>query len=366
MSINDAKLVSFRPEILRPQPGRQRTDPRPGNRQHRGIFIRGNGLWTFKPAAALGIPVSNRSHHRLNPSTVIVARTSPLFRGSGLRPEKAGQPCEVVYKIQSANVTTGQIITAAFSRKTDADAARIAVSTSNGLHWKEVWQAGSVGEVPARIELCNEVNGAYEILVKIEMQASAAAEDVCLKSLDIQTITQINSKTQPKLALGRNTVYVGAGEPTETLVFWPDLQGDRYKELIVDEKNIKTKKAHEGWNAVLEPRDPRGSLPGLQDGNARRHRPHRLRRPVLQSRPQGQGPTAYSTDAGKTWQKAWEATNPAGKMPWDLMHYQTVALPKPAGTRSVLIKYSLWKWGLYAFGPRPTTCRPTQASSPWK
>lgn len=220
------------------------------------------------------------------------------------------------------------------------------MSTSNGLHWKQVWQAEGTGEVSARVELGGEVNGAYEVLVKIEMQASAV-ENIVFKDLRIQTITQINSKTQPKLALGRNTVYVGAGESTESLVFWPDLQGDRYKELIVDEQNIKTKKAHEGWNAVLEPRDPSRAAYLVY----KMETPGDIVRLVIGGRyynrdPKGEAQLLYSTDAGKSWHSAWEATNPTGKSPWDLIHYETVAMPK--GTRSVLVKYALVKWGLYA------------------
>ena len=42
----------------------------------------------------------------------------------------------------------------------------------------------------------------------------------------------LNSKTQPRLNLGRNTVYVGAGAQTESIVFWPDLQGDQCASAI--------------------------------------------------------------------------------------------------------------------------------------
>jgi len=342
--INDAKLYRSDPKYYIPNPGVSGPvqDPEAVNTRY---FIRGNGLWKYKPAIRCRTGLQPVDH--LSPVDCYRCRNMASIPGGGLRPEKAGYPSEVVYKIQSANVATGQIITAAFLRKTAAETARIAVSISNGLHWKEVWKAATVGEVPARIELCGEVNGAYEILVKIEMQAKTAAEDVCLKNLEIQTITQINRKTQPKLALGKNTVYVGAGEPTETLVFWPDLQGDHYKELIVAEKNIKTKQVHEGWNAVLEPRDPGAEACLVY----KMETPGDMVRIVFGGRyynrdPKGKAELLYSTDAGKTWRKSWEATNPEGKMPWDLMHYQTVSLPK--GTRSVLIKYSLWNWGLYA------------------
>jgi hypothetical protein len=355
--INDAKLYKSDPKYYVPNPGLESAikDPEIVNTR---FFIRGNGVWSYQPAlTAEGLRAAYGARD-------IAAA------GGGLRPARAGQPAAVVYKIQSANVATGQIITAGFSRKSADATARLSVSTSNGLHWKQVWQADRTGEVPARIELCGEVNGAYEILVKVEMQTRGAAEDVSLKTLQIQTITQINSKTQPKLALGRNTVYIGAGEPTETLVFWPDLQNDRYKELIVEEQNVKTKQVHQGWNAVLEPRDPALEAYLVYKMEA----PGDIVRLVFGGRyynrdPKGKAQLLYSTDAGRTWQQAWEATNPTGKSPWDLIHYQTVAMPK--GTRSVLIKYALVKWGLYAlraeanYLPADAAFKPLEVTFTW-
>jgi hypothetical protein len=354
--IDDAKRYKSDPKYYVPNPGLEgpNKDPEVINAR---FFIRGNGTWDYRPSlTAEGLRAAYGAENM-------------VAAAGGLRPARAGQPAAVIYKIQSANVTTGQILTALFARTSADAAARISVSTSNGLRWKQVWQAGGTGEIPARVELCGEVNGAYEILVKVEMQAPTAA-GILMKAIQIQTITQINSKTQPKLTLGRNTVYVGAGEPTETVVFWPDLQGDRYKELIVEEKNIKTKKVHEGWNAVLEPRDPEAEATLVY----KMETPGDVVRVVFGGRyynrdPKGKARLLYSTDAGKTWQEAWQATNPTGQPPWDLIHYQTVPMPK--GTRSVLLKYSLLKWGLYAlraeasYVPPDTAFKPVEVTFTW-
>ncbi|MGA2033092.1 MAG: hypothetical protein ABSG68_12610 [Thermoguttaceae bacterium] len=322
------------------------------------FFIRGNGTWVYRPPlSAEGL----RDAYRCDNITAA--------QGC-LQPARPGLPGELIYKIQSANVATGQTIAAGFFRKSAETDARIAVSTSNGLHWTEVWRAGGTGRVAAKISLGSEVNGAYEILVRIRLEAKAAAADIRLEDLEIRTITQINSKTQPKLTLGENTIYVGAGEQSETLVFWPDLQGDRYRQLIVGEENIKTKPAHQQWNAVLEPRDPARDAYLVY----KLETPGDVLRIVYGGRfynrdPQGSAELLYSTDDGKNWQSAWKAANPQSTPPWDLMHYQNVDL-RP-GTRSVLVKYLLRKWGLYAlraeadYAPADAAFRPLEVTFRW-
>ena len=76
-------------------------------------------------------------------------------------------------------------------------------------------RTNETGETPAEIKLLDEVNGAYEVLVKVELLGKAAAADAQLKDIAFQTLTMLNSKTQPSLRLGKNTVYVGAGEQSD-------------------------------------------------------------------------------------------------------------------------------------------------------
>ena len=53
-----------------------------------------------------------------------------------------------------------------------------------------------------------------EVLVKVEMAAKSDPAHVRLRAIQLKTITALNAKTLPRLNLGRNTVYVGAGEQT--------------------------------------------------------------------------------------------------------------------------------------------------------
>jgi len=287
--------------------------------------LRGNGTWRFKPSLAAA-DYMKQIHSAANISA------GP----EGLHPAAAGQPAEVVFKVQGANVIASQIIRASFTRAGPEDAATIAVSTDNGLHWTGVWQDSATGRTAAETTLVNEVNGAYEALIRVSLQARQSPADACLRGLEIQTTTMLNAKTQPKLNLGRNTVYVGAADPTESIVLWPELQGAKYKEQVVEEKNMASTPKHIGYQGTVYPAaagedawlvyrlDAPADLTRVNYGGRFYNRAPRSHADLL-----------YSLDAGRTWTKSWSLrrTSP----PWDVIHYETVELPK--GHRSVWLKY---------------------------
>ncbi len=297
-------------------------DPETVNPRYR---IRGNGRWSFRPS--LGYREYKSAIH----SSENIAAARPV----GLRTAIARKPAEVVYKVQSANVTTSQVIKASFFRKSDADEAKISISTDNGLHWKEVWKADATGEVSAAVKLIDEVNGAYETLIKIEMTARGPTRNVVLKSLEVEATTMLNSKTQPRLNLGKNTVYVGTGDPTESIVFWPELHGGKYKQHIAEEKNVKSTSKHIGYQGTIHP------VKANEDGYLvyRMDAPGEITRVTFGGRFYNRAPGSridllYSLD-GKNWIKPWSLTDT--KAPWDVIHYETVNIPK--GHRKVWFKY---------------------------
>ena len=287
--------------------------------------IRGNGIWRFKPSLSAADYVK-----QIHSATNITAGPA------GLHPAIAGQPAEVVFKVQAANVISSQSIRASFTRAGREDAASIAVSTDNGLHWKDIWQAGATGETAAEADLVNEVNGAYETLLRISLLAKQSPADACLRSLEIQTTTMLNAKTQPRLNLGRNTVYIGAGDPTEAIVLWPELQGTNYKKEVVEERNITSTPKHSGYQGAVYPAaagqdawlvyrlDAPADITRVNYGGRFYNRAPRSHVDLL-----------YSLDAGQTWTKSWSLrrTSP----PWDVIHYESVEIPR--GHRSVWLKY---------------------------
>ncbi len=111
---------------------------------------RGNGTRTFKPAlTAEALP---RLAHLLSG----VRANAP----AGVEPTKAGELGEVTFKIEGANVITSLAIAADFVRQHAGDLNAIAVSTTNGLRWADVWKNEGTGVGSANLQLTSEVNGA--------------------------------------------------------------------------------------------------------------------------------------------------------------------------------------------------------------
>ena len=306
------------PEFFVPNHGK---DPEAVNTRYR---IRGNGTWRFKPFHE-GEKFQNVAHSYTN--------VVPLAN-LGVTPSRPDLPAEITFKLAGANVITALRIIGKAARRGNDDAIRISTSTVNGREWKQVWQSDSGKEQGLDVKLINEVNGAYEVLVKVAM--SGAAE---LRDIEFETTTMLNSKTQPKLALGRNSIYVGTGDQTDSIVLWPDLQGKSYKPFVAEEKNIATRAKHPGYMGVMhmakanEPAyvifrvDAPRDITRLNYGGR-----------LYNRAPKSQIDFLHSFDEGRTWTRSYSLTDTA--QPWDVIHYETID-SVPVGTRSVLFKYAL-------------------------
>ncbi len=310
-------------EYFVPNEGR---DPEKANERY---HIRGNGLWKFQPRLTAA---------SLDSDTVRVSDLVPLDP-TGLAPSRPNVPGEVIFKIEGANVITALNVRGSFFRRTPNDVNRISVSTANGLSWKEVWQNQQTGDTPLDLKLIDEVNGAYEVLVKISLNGRDEAKDAQLKQIAFETITMLNSKTQPKLLLGKNEICVGAGDQTDSIVVWPDLQGDQYKPFVVEENNISSKAKHPGYMGVLHATRPKEEAFVVFRIDA----PRDIAKFQYGGRFYNRAPKSHidllhSFDGGQTWTRSYSLTNT--NPPWDVIHYETIDRV-PGGTRSVLFKYSL-------------------------
>jgi hypothetical protein len=242
--------------------------------------------------------------------------------GTGVRTWKpAAVPGdEAVFKVEAANVIA--------SLKIDGAASAVSVSTNNGMTWKDV------AALP--VKLIDEVNGAYEVLVKANQP----------KGIAFETITQVNGLALPRLNIGKNRVHVSAGEQTGSIVLWPELQGDKYKPMAVESVNIKTKPKHEGWNGVMgvENKDAEGHVVFKIDAPADITKITQTARMYVRQ-PKSEVRFEHSFDGGKTWTKSFAFNDVAE--PWDDLHDQ-VTTDVPAGTKSVLFKYVLNRASLYS------------------
>lgn len=277
--------------------------------------IRGTGVRSYTPEMKLAAAYN----------------TSNLKEDGGALVASSAAPAEAIYKVEGANVIASLKISGQLS-----GSAKLAISTTNGMTWTDLSTATDKFETKLR----DEVNGAYDVLVKVTLDGGGS-----LKSIKFDTITQINGKTQPQLKLGANTVYVGTGDQTESIVVWPELQADKYKPYIVEESNIKTKPEHEGWNGVL----------GTIDSKQEAYMIYKIDAPTditsisqaARMMVKAEGAEVrfeHSFDGGKTWVKSYTFNN--NEQPFDDFHDQVIK-DVPAGTKSVLVKYILKKSSLY-------------------
>jgi hypothetical protein len=338
-------------------------DPEAVNPRYR---IRGNGVRTWAPP----LTADGLAKNAYSMTGVRAAGAS------GVEPAEAGKPGQVVFKVEGANVITSIKIKATLVRKGNDDVNAVSISTTNGLTWKEVWKNDKTGETPAELRLINEVSGAYEVLVKVELLGKAAASDAQLKDIGFETITMVNSKTQPSLRLGKNTVHVGVGEQTQSTVLWPELQADRYKPYVVEAKNVKTAAKHPEYMGTMfaEKAGQEAYVVFKLDV------PRDMTRLTYGGRLYNRGLRAHidflhSFDGGKTWTKSYSLTDTTP--PWDVIRYEKIE-NIPAGTRSALIKY-LWngygagtsECSIYSvrmeanYQPPDTTFKPMEVTFTW-
>jgi len=301
-------------------------DPESTNPRYR---LRGNGLWTFEPRL-------DRDSLREGAWQI---RDCKSVEPSGVAPAVAGKAGQIIFKIQGANVIASMSIRGRFMRRGTGDTNAIAVSTTNGLSWKDVWASRQTGRTPVELNLVEEVSGAYEVLVRVVLKAESEPRDSVLENIAFRTVTMLNSKTQPTLQIGKNTVYVGAGDQTDSIVLWPDLQGGGYKPYVVEERNMATRREHPGYMGVMY------AEKGGQEAYVifRVDAPTDIVRIVYGGRFYNRAPKSHidllhSLDEGRTWRRTWSLTdtNP----PWDVIHYETTQ-EIPAAIRSVLFKYVL-------------------------
>ena len=345
-----------------PNPPPSGGDPEAPNTRYK---IRGNGSWTWSPDLTRGM---------INKS--LIGANAVRCTDPGVAPTQADATGEVIFKVEGANVITSMTINATFVRRTAADVNAVSVSTNNGLTWLEVWRSTTTGENPAQISMIDQVNAEYEVLVKVQLMGKANADDAQLKSIRFDTVTMVNSKTQPSLRLGKNKVYVGTGQQLGSIVFWPECQSGGYKRHVVQESNVSSS-SHNGYQG------PMYASQGNKDAYVvfRLDAPGEIRKFTYGGRFYNRGINArhelyHSYDDGATWIKSYTLTDTS--MPWDVIHYETIT-DVPAGKKSVLLKY-LWRstyagmsnCGVFAmrmeanYLPADTTFKPAEVTFSWR
>jgi hypothetical protein len=287
--------------------------------------LRGSGERTFSP-------ILDAAH--LAGATYSTSNVKPL--SPGLQQANVNKPGEAIFKVEGSNVITSFKLRALASVATADDSVTVALSTDNGMHWKQIWKTSKPGDNVADFQTVDDVNGVYDFLVKVTLAAKQKPQDAQLKFIGFNAWTQINSKTQPKLNLGANTVYVGVGEQTNSIVLDPELQNGAYKPLAVGEENIKVAGNHWGMFPVLSAQDQKQPADVVFKVDA----PTDITSFTFGGRfalgEKAHIDLFHSFDGGKTWKKSDTVSD--GRVRADVIRYQRIT-DVPPNVRSVQFKY---------------------------
>ena len=178
------------------------------------------------------------------------------------------------------------------------------------------------------------------------LRGKAAASDARLLSIAFDAVTQLNSKTLPRLRLGKNTVCVAAGEQIR---IHRALAGSLQAQLQ-DVRGRGEERCCSRSSAVIWPRCVPRRAAKKPTWSFASTAPSDITSVTYGGRFYNRGAQAqidqlHSFDGGKTWACSYSLTDTTS--PWDVIHYEKIE-NIPAGTKSVLFKY---RWNAANAGP---------------
>jgi hypothetical protein len=270
---------------------------------------RANGKWKWTPDLA-------------DPNALHASENASCTR-SGISRKNPEQPGAAVFRVMAANVVTSARLAARASGRLS-----FSVSGNAGLSWTALSVKKSKD---GRLEgtLGTAIGGRLEYLLKVELGKGAE-----LKSLELETITQVNPRVLPALRLGRNRIAAVSDEHLEYLSFYPRLSNDAHK---------KEAFRAEGWQSVRKPRTMDSSIRGTKACElvfkADAPREIRLLRLSCTAHLQEASATLFceaSFDSGKSWKLIGKRAF-AGALYDQRLCFETREVPK--GAKSVLLRY---------------------------
>ncbi len=213
-----------------------------------------------------------------------------------------------VFKVDAANVVT--------SAKFTVRGSGVSLSTSRdaGITWSKV-----EGEP--------DVAGTTQYWVK--------ADGGRLEALDLETITQLNRPSLPKLVRGANRVQLRLGKQRETIEFQPSIVDGNHSKTVFEEKAVEVNDKPYFNVATLRPAGR-----GVAQVTWRIEAPTPIVDVVFGGNVTVKGPgdrvsLLHSWD-GRTFAEDWKKTDAA--LPYDLVVHAPVG-KVPAGAKQVFLRY---------------------------
>lgn len=164
---------------------------------------RGNGLWVYEPD--------------LTDESAYESSFNLYTYGQALYPTELDVEGEIVFKIDSANFTTGVLVEADLFRENEGDSVIIEASSSGGNYWFPVWENKAVGDLHIVENISNMIKGTLQsqdirhvtdYMVRVRLNTVSGLRSAQLKSMKISTVTMLNKSALPKLMLGKNEITI--------------------------------------------------------------------------------------------------------------------------------------------------------------
>lgn len=152
---------------------------------------------------------------------------------------------QVTFKVAAANVVTSAEVSLG------GQGLSVEISRDTGNHWIRVPLDGS-----GKAALLEEVAGLNEYLVRVSLEGKEAR----LSEVAINTITQINRSSLPRLVRGSNRVQLRLGPQVETIQFQPSLVGGNHRATAYSERGVDVNGKPNYYSATLRPAEK--NLPG--------------------------------------------------------------------------------------------------------
>ncbi len=293
--------------------------------QHDQQGIRANGIWHYAPDL------------RGPGAAVLVYDANGVKWGDprkGFAVRAAGEePGTVVFRVAAANVVASAKLALTASRETEEDAVSIEVSTTAGITYAPAWKSEATGvAMPAEIDLTPLVAGASEYLVKVQLSGKGAG----LESVAIDTLTQINRASLPRLSRGPNRVQLTLGPQVETVQFSPSIVEGNHSKTVAEERALDVEKETGYYKPTLRPAE--NGTPGFATWKITTPAPITgviYGGTICVKSPNDRVTLLHSWD-GKSFTADYEKTT--GDEPFDLMINRQVA-SVPPDTRTAFLRY---------------------------
>jgi hypothetical protein len=182
-----------------------------------------------------------------------------VLAGGMVRPA-AGKTGHVVFRVQvpylivgkpgqlaaAGDSSEGAVFEAEFLRRDASAANAVAVSTDNGITWREVWTNDKTGRRDVRLDLTNRVEGTYGYLVKVTL-----AGDAAFGKMRLRTSLFYSPVPLPAVNAGENRFAFSLDEGKGVVAVRPDLgKAPGYERFFHELKGLKY---HPKYTQHLQP-----------------------------------------------------------------------------------------------------------------